>query len=85
MGIDVSAAGQHVRVVPVDQIEKTARYITKQHVMTKPKQDGTATLASLTTDAYARGDADALELLREVEGATYRKQLWRTAGVCKTS
>lgn len=83
LGIDASAAGHHVRVVPLDQIETTARYITKQHVMTQPKRDGTATLASLTMDAYSHGDADALDLLREVEGATYKKQLWRTAGVCK--
>lgn len=85
LGIPASAMGQHVRVVPLDQLNTAARYITKQHVQTKPKQDGTATLASLTMDAYARGDADALDLLREVEGATYRLQTWRTAGVCKPS
>lgn len=76
---------QHVRIVPVDQIEKKTRDVTRQYVMTQPKQDRTATLASLTMDAYARGDVDALDLVREVEGATYRKQLWRTAEVCKTA
>ncbi|MFA4895532.1 hypothetical protein [Microbacterium sp.] len=85
MGIDASAVGQHVRLVPVEQIDVAVRYVTKQHVMTKPKSDGSATLSSLTMDAYTRGDADALDLLREVEGATYGKQLWRTAGICKPS
>jgi hypothetical protein len=83
LGIPASAMGQHMRVVPLDQLDTAAGYITKQHVQTKPKQDGTATLASLTMDAYARGDAEALDLLREVEGATYRLQTWRTAGLCK--
>lgn len=85
LGISASTMGQHVRLVPVEQIDVAVRYVTKQHVMTKPKSDGSATLSSLTMDAYTRGDADALDLLREVEGATYGKQLWRTAGICKPS
>ncbi|AZS41501.1 hypothetical protein CVS54_02856 [Microbacterium oxydans] len=85
LGISASTMGQHVRLVPVEQIDVAVRYVTKQHVLTKPKADGSATLSSLTMDAYTRGDADALDLLHEVEGATYGKQLWRTAGICKPS
>lgn len=85
MGIPAAAVGQHVRVVPIDHLHTAVSYVTKQHVMTNPKQDGTTTLASLTRDAYLRGDADALDLLREAAGATYRRQLWRTAEVCKPS
>ncbi|WP_344781800.1 protein rep [Microbacterium kribbense] len=83
LGIPASAAGQHVRVVPLDQLDVAARYITKQHITTGPKA-GTRTLAMLSADAFTRGDADALALIHEAEAATYRRQLWRVSGACKS-
>lgn len=84
-GIAASAKGQRIQVVPLSQLSSVVNYITKQTMSTKPSQTpGTVTPSMLLRDAYA-GDADALDLLHELERASYRRRTWQTGGILRPS
>ena len=78
--IPASAKGQHVVVVPLTDLSTIVGYITKQHMTTGPSRTpGTLTPSMLLRSSFA-GDADALELLNELELAYYRRRTWQRGG-----
>ncbi len=79
-GIPASAKGQHVRVVPLARLSSTVDYITKSHMLTRPsRKPGTRTPAILLRASFA-GDADAHDLLNELERASYGRRTWQPGG-----
>ncbi|GAA3743927.1 hypothetical protein GCM10022239_19200 [Leifsonia bigeumensis] len=84
-GIAASAKGQRVQVVPMGQLSTVVDYITKSHMTTRSSRTpGTVTPAMLLGSAY-RGDADALDLLTELERSSYRRRTWQPGGMLTRS
>lgn len=82
-GIAASAKGQHVQVVPLSQLSTVVDYITKSHMLTGPSRTpGTITPSMLLRASYA-GDTDALDLLVELERASYRRRTWQSGGTLR--
>ncbi|MDN3443730.1 hypothetical protein [Microbacterium sp. APC 3901] len=76
LGIAASADGQDVSLVR--SLPRVVRYITKMGV----RANGTDSLSRLWA-AVEQGDAEALAMVHELEGAAYRRRAWTTTGVCR--
>lgn len=76
LGIAASAAGQDVSLVR--SLPRVVRYITKMGV----RANGTDSLSRLWA-AVEQGDAEALSMVHELEGAAFRRRAWTTTGVCR--
>lgn len=76
LGITVSANGQDISLVR--SLPRVVSYITKWGV----RANGTNSASRLWA-AVEQGDAEALSMVHELEGAAYRRRTWTTTGVCR--
>lgn len=83
LGIPASAAGFDLRPIAGLHLSAAVSYLTKAHMTTRPtRKPGTLTPAMILRDAAA-GDADALDLMHELDRASFRRRMFQTGGILR--